>query len=134
MKTEDLYDYAELNNIEIYDFPLDGHKALSLPLEDGVCAVAMDTYRIPESAVKLALAHELGHCMTHTFYTPSTPMVTRARCENRAKKWAVRHLVSEEQLHVLLNKHREIWEIAEILEVDEETVIQAINLYYCGHL
>lgn len=134
MTTNELYDYAEENNVEIYDFHLDGHKALSMPLQGGVCAVAMDTLRMSSKDEKEALAHELGHCMTHTFYTPSTPMVTRARCEVRAKKWAVKHLIPENKLFCAIRRGLELWELAELFEVDEVLVVQAINLYFYNHI
>ena len=134
MTVNELYDLAEKNKVEIYDFPLYGRKALSLPLEDGVCAVAMDTFRLTANDEKAVLAHELGHCMTHTFYSPSTPMVTRARCENRAMKWAVRHLITEDELVNAIAQNRQPWEIAEMYELDEETVYMAMELYYYGHL
>lgn len=134
MNTTQLYNFAEKNNVQIYSFRLDGHKALSVPLEDGVCAVAMDVRRMSQTDEKEALAHELGHCMTGTFYTSASPMVTRARCETKARKWAVRHLVSERQLRRLVSGGNEVWEIAEILDVDEKTVVDAVNLYYYNHL
>ena len=134
MTAVQLYRFAEDNDIEIYDFRLNGRKALSMPLQGGVCAVAMDTLTMTQTDEIEALAHELGHCMTHTFYTPSTPMVTRARCEVRAKKWAVKHLVPERQLMRLLSAGREPWEIAEILGVEEQTVIDAVNLYLYNHI
>lgn len=134
MTAVQLYQFAEDNDIEIYDFRLNGRKALSMPLQGGVCAVAMDTLTMTQTDEIEALAHELGHCMTHTFYTPSTPMVTRARCEVRAKKWAVKHLVPERQLMRLLSAGREPWEIAEILGIEEQTVIDAVNLYFYNHI
>ena len=134
MTAVQLYQFAEDNDIEIYDFRLNGRKALSMPLQGGVCAVAMDTLTMTQTDEIEALAHELGHCMTHTFYTPSTPMVTRARCEVRAKKWAVKHLVPERQLMRLLSAGREPWEIAEILGIEEQTVIDAVNLYLYNHI
>ena len=134
MTTFQLYDYAEQNNVEVYNFPLGGRKALSIPLEGGVCAVAMDTFRMTASDEKEALAHELGHCMTHTFYTPVTPMVTRARCEVRAIKWAIRHIIPEASFMYYLRQGRELWELADIFEVDPELIEKAANLYLYNHI
>lgn len=134
MTTLDLYAYAQKNDVAVYDFHLEGRKALSVPLEDGVCAVAMDTLRMSSKDEKLALAHELGHCMTHTFYNEKTPCVTRSRCETRAMKWAVKHLVDEGKLRRAIRAEMQVWEIAELFEVDELTIEQAVNLYFYNHI
>lgn len=65
----DLYGLAEEHGTEIYWFDLGTAESLSLPLEDGSCAIAMDPWRMPTLAdEKVKLAHELGHCETGSFY------------------------------------------------------------------
>ena len=61
----DLYGLAEEHGTEIYWFDLGTAESLSLPLEDGSCAIAMDPWRMSTLAdEKVKLAHELGHCET----------------------------------------------------------------------
>ena len=129
MTTNELYDYAEANGIGVYDFRLDGRKALAVPN-----AIALDTLRMTARDEKLILAHEVGHCMTNTFYTEATPGVTRSRCETRATKWAVKHLIEEAKLRAALAQGYQLWEIAELFEVDELTIEQAVNLYFYNHI
>lgn len=65
----DLYGLAEEHGTEIYWFDLGTAESLSLPLEDGSCAIAMDPWRMSTLAdEKVKLAHELGHCETGAFY------------------------------------------------------------------
>lgn len=129
MTTNDLYDLAEANDICVYDFRLEGRKALAVP-----GAIALDTQRMTARDEKLILAHEIGHCMTHTFYTAATPNVTLSRCETRAMKWAVKRLVDENRLRAALARGYELWELADLFEVDEITIEQAINLYFYNHI
>ena len=58
----DLYDLAEIHNIGVYWFDLGAAESLSLQMEDGSCAIAMDPWRLPTVADEtVKLAHELGH-------------------------------------------------------------------------
>ena len=57
----DLYDLAEIHNIGVYWFDLGAAESLSLQMEDGSCAIAMDPWRLPTVADEtVKLAHELG--------------------------------------------------------------------------
>ena len=65
----ELYDLAEQHQTPVYWFDLGAAESLSLQMEDGSCAIAMDPWRIPTlSDEKVKLAHELGHCETGAFY------------------------------------------------------------------
>ena len=55
----DLYGLAEEHGTEIYWFDLGTAESLSLPLEDGSCAIAMDPWRMSTLAdEKVKLAHD----------------------------------------------------------------------------
>ena len=57
----DLYGLAEEHGTEIYWFDLGTAESLSLPLEDGSCAIAMDPWRMPTLAdEKVKLAQLVG--------------------------------------------------------------------------
>ena len=43
----DLYDLAEQHGTPVYWFDLGAAESLSLQMEDGSCAIAMDPWRIP---------------------------------------------------------------------------------------
>ena len=71
----DLYGLAEEHGTEIYWFDLGTVESLSLPLEDGSCAIAMDPWRMSTLAdEKVKLAHELGHAF-HDQQVFSHPLV-----------------------------------------------------------
>lgn len=70
----DLYGLAEEHGTEIYWFDLGTAESLSLPLEDGSCAIAMDPWRMSTLAdEKVKLAHELGHAKPGRFTTATPP-------------------------------------------------------------
>ena len=89
-----LYDLAEQHGTPVYWFDLGAAESLSLQMEDGSCAIAMDPWRIPTlSDEKVKLAHELGHCETGAFYNRYAARDVRQKHENRANKWAYKKLV-----------------------------------------
>lgn len=80
----DLYGLAEEHGTEIYWFDLGTAESLSLPLEDGSCAIAMDPWRMSTLAdEKVKLAHEMGHCETGAFYNRYAARDVRQKYENR---------------------------------------------------
>lgn len=68
--------------------------------EDGGCAIALDPQKLRSLAdEKYKLAHELGHGPDGpAFYQCLTPLDERGRCEVRADRWAIRHLLPFEAL------------------------------------
>ena len=115
----DLYGLAEEHGTEVYWFDLGTAESLSLPLEDGSCAIAMDPWRMSTLAdEKVKLAHEMGHCETGAFY------------ENRANKWAYKKLVPQDELaEACLQGYREPWELAEYFGVTEDFLRGALKYY-----
>ena len=81
----ELYNLAEQHGTPVYWFDLGATESLSLQMEDGSCAIAMDPWRIPTLAEeKVKLAHELGHCETGAFYNRYATRDVRQKHENRA--------------------------------------------------
>lgn len=127
----DLYGLAEEHGTEIYWFDLGTAESLSLPLEDGSCAIAMDPWRMPTLAdEKVKLAHELGHCETGSFYNRYAARDIRQKYENRANKWAYKKLVPQDELvEACLQGYREPWELAEYFGVTEDFLRGALKYY-----
>ena len=127
----DLYDLAEIHNIGVYWFDLGAAESLSLQMEDGSCAIAMDPWRLPTVADEtVKLAHELGHCQTGSFYHKLTPLQTRERCEWRAEKWAILQLLPLSDIDRCVRQgYTEPWEISEQLDVPESLVRKALAYY-----
>ena len=89
-RLQDLYRTADRLGLQVCCFPLHNSPAISSP--DG--CIGLDKEKLPTSAEELAcLAHEMGHCVTGGFYTMESSMIQRARCEQRAERWAIRRLV-----------------------------------------
>lgn len=131
-----LYDLARQQNIEVIPFPLPENKSMSLMYDGGACVIGIDP-RIqnggPEERVHLG--HELGHCITGSFYNIYAAQDCRQRHENRANKWAVQRLIPVEALdEALADGCSELWELAERFGVTEEFVKKAVCFYVHGNM
>ena len=121
-----LYDIADKNNIPVYNYPLNPIKSMSVP-----GAIGIDCKKTKsETEEKEQLAHELGHCLTNSFYTGTSPYELRAQKEYRADKWAVKTLIPYDKLlNALKHNITEIWELAEFFDVSEDLIKKALKLY-----
>ena len=131
-----LYEEAEQNGIEVDCFSLKKVESLSLMDEDGICHIAIDPFQLTSTADEtVKLAHELGHCRTGSFYTRSGPLDLRSRLENRADKWAIRKLITSEDLSdAVADGCTEIWQLAEYFNVTEDFARKAVSLHTRGSL
>jgi hypothetical protein len=115
-----LYDLAKQDDIPIDYFPLRKREAVSLmDISDGKCYIAIDPSKLSsEIDEMMKLAHELGHCETGSFYNIYAICDVRRKCENRADKWAVKNIISVEELdEAIANGYTEIWSLAEYFGV-----------------
>lgn len=128
-----LYRYAEDQNIDVDLRPMPLAEALSVSLPDGTCAIALDPRKLTGTADETEkLAHELGHCMTGSFYGRCTPLDERGRCETRAERWAIRRVLPYEALKGAMEGGlTELAQLAEYFEVPEQMIRKAIA-YYTG--
>ena len=104
--------------------------------EDGRCFVAIDPARIRDEADGRAkLAHELGHCVTGAFYNRYSDYDNRQRHENKADKWAVCAIVTEDELdEAVAEGCVTLWELAEHFGVPEPFMKKAVCWYTYGNL
>lgn len=131
MHLAELYRCARQNNIPILRYPLPRCGSMSLP---GV--IGMDS-RVCDGGARetVHLSHELGHCLTGSFYNRYTPYDVRRRHENRADKWAVRSLIPAPELdEAIASGHTQMWELAEHFGVTEEFMRKAVCLHVHGNL
>ena len=131
-----LYDLAQKQYIKIYTFPMEYSRSMSVMTDDGKCFVGMDP-RIQDGSVRerVHLAHELGHCVTGSFYNIHAAVDCRQRHENRANKWAVKQLIPVDALDdAIAGGCTEFWELAEKFGVTEDFVRKAVCLYVHGNL
>lgn len=136
METRDLYRFADKKNIEILDYPMPYCGSMSIMDEDGNCYIGIDVALMDTDAVeKVHLAHELGHCMTGSFYSRHTAVDSRQRHEIRADKWAIRKLIPVDKLDSAVAEGcTELWELAERFGVTEGFMKKAICLYVHGNV
>lgn len=131
----ELFQAAEENGvtIEYCRLPLNG--SVSAPGEKGDF-ILMDYDLIgagPDEWVHLA--HELGHCVTGSFYNRYAVLDVRRKHENRADKWAVKKLLSVEALdEAVADGCTEMWELAERFGVTQEFMEKAVCLYTYGNM
>ena len=133
---EDIYRIAEELQITVDHFRLSKREALSLMDDDGQCYIALDPYRIASNLdERNKLAHELGHCVTGSFYNRYAAIDSRQRHENRADKWAILQLIPVDELdEAIAEGDTEFWELAERFGVSEQFVKKAICLYVHGNV
>ena len=75
------------------------------------------------------LAHDKWHLKLGAFYTIASPFVLREQMEYKVKKRALMEIVPLKQLKELLLADICLAEIAEILEVTQNDILQAYLLY-----
>lgn len=131
-----LYRLAERRGIEIIPFSLPETGSLSIQDEDGTCYIGMDEgHNCTEAEERTHLAHELGHCVTGSFYSRYTAVDSRQRHENRADKWSVRRLIPKSDLdEAIAAGYTELWELADFFGVTEDLIKKAVCLYTYGNV
>lgn len=136
MEIDELYQFADRNGIDVDWMPMRRASSLSVMLPDGSTAIAIDLMSVGSTANhKCGLGHELGHCVTGSFYNRYTPYDIVARHEKRADKWAIHRLVPLQELKDAVKEgYTEIWELAERFNVTEDFMRKAIWLYKYGNL
>lgn len=127
-----LYQTAEAEDITVDCFDLNNREALSLLDDDGKCYIAINPFKLrSESDELIKLAHEMGHCMTGSFYNRWSTLDLRRKHERRAEIWAIKKVLPEEDLYNMFRKGiSEPWELAEELQLPEDFVRKAIAYYY----
>lgn len=136
MKTlTSLYRCAERKGIQVLDFPLPQSASMSIDNGD-LCYIGIDRTQIQtEADERTRLAHELGHCVTGSFYSRYTAVDCRQRHENRADKWAIRRLISAADLDAAVaNGYTELWDLADFFGVTEDFIKKAVCFYTHGNL
>lgn len=109
-----------------------------LPLNESISARGKDgdfillDYSLLYAGIqeRVHLAHELGHCLTGSFYNRYSTHDIRGRHEYRADKWAIHRLIPRAELEQAVTKGVcESWELAEHFSVTEDLIQKALTLY-----
>ena len=133
--TLSLYRLAEKRGIEILRADLPANGSVSVQLASGQCCIGVDENVLEgSSALRVHLAHELGHCENGSFYTRRAPQNARQWHENRADKWAIHRLIPRCELDAAIAAgHTDMWDLAEFFGVTEQFMRKAVSLYIHGN-
>lgn len=136
MQTAQLYHLAQQENIEVLPYPLPQNGSMSVMLDSGRCYVGLDpAIQDGGAQERVHLSHELGHCVTGSFYNIYAAVDCRRRHENRADKWAVTTLIRVEELdNAIAQGCTEVWELAEYFQVTETFIRKALCWYVHGNM
>ena len=136
MEIPALYDFARQQNIEVFPYPLPKTGSLSFMEDSGECYIGMDdSVRDGNVQERVHLGHELGHCVTGSFYNIHAAVDCRRRHENKADKWAVQALIPVEELdNAIAEGCTEVWELAERFGVTEEFIRKTVCYYVHGNM
>lgn len=136
MESLALYDLAKQQNIEVLRYPMAQNGSVSTMLPDGSCYIGIDPAILDDHAQELVhLSHELGHCLTGSFYNIHAAVDHRQRHENRADKWAIRAVIPVEDLDdAVADGCIELWSLADRFGVTEEFMKKAVCLYVHGNV
>ena len=136
MELKQLYDLAKQENIPVYRFSLPETGSMSVMTEDGRCCIGMDpSLGDGDAAERVHFGHELGHCITGSFYNIHAAVDCRQRHENRADKWAIQALIPVEELDDAIARGcTEVWELAERFQVTEDFIRKTVCWYVHGNL
>lgn len=132
MNLVNLYRLAESESIPVYCFELPLTRSMSV-CNNELCAIAIDPFALESTAQeKVLLGHELGHCVTGSFYNRYSDYDVKAKAEYKADKWAVKKLIPKDELKSAADSGiTEVWELAEYFNVTEDFVKKAIYIYGC---
>lgn len=136
MRNDALYDYAAQQNIEVISFPMEENSSMSLMTQPGACYIGIDP-RLQNGGIqeRVHLSHEIGHCVTGSFYNIHAAIDCRKRHENKADKWAIEHLIPVEALDdAVAHGCTEFWELADRFDVTEEFIKKAVCYYVHGNV
>ena len=131
-----LYELASQQNIEVLQYPMERNGSMSIMLDDGTCFIGIDpTTRDGSIQERVHLGHELGHCVTGSFYNIHAAIDYRQRHENRADKWAIQHLIPVEDLdEAVADGCTDLWSLADRFGVTEEFIKKAVCYYVHGNV
>lgn len=134
--TQYLYRFADKAGVPVIPYPLPDTGSLSYQDAAFRCYIGIDPSLLEqESCHKVHLAHELGHCMTGSFYNIHAARDLRQRHENRADKWAIHKLISARELdRAVAMGYTDLWALAEYFGVSEDFMRKTVCWYTHGNL
>jgi len=138
LDTNALYDFAEQARADVIRarLPVNKSAIINQAREGYDYTIGLD-YSLREDSPehRTDLGHEVGHASGGFLYDERTPQQVRGRCEFRANKWSITHLVPEDELREQIRQGRgQTWELAEYFRVTEDHVKMALCWYFLGSM
>lgn len=132
MTLDELYEFAESRNIDIYSAALPLTKSVSIMDDDLNCYIGIDYDRTENIAnEKMYLAHEIGHCVKGAFYNRHSKLDLISKHEYSADKWACENLLPKCEMETAFRKgYVEVWQLAEYFCVPESLVKKALWIHF----
>nr|DAO04664.1 MAG TPA: IrrE protein [Caudoviricetes sp.] len=131
---EELECIAEDEDITVLNTDCPECGSISLMTPDGSCYIGLDNKEMTKAEELVHMAHELGHCVTGSFYNRYAKFDIISKHEQSANKWAVKKLIPEDELIAAFECGiMEIWELAEHFGVTEDFMIFACEFYGYYH-
>lgn len=129
MENLDLYQLASQEAIEVHSCKMEGGSASTML--EGDCYIALDPcVREGSDIERMHLAHELGHCITGSFYNPYSELDIREKHEWRANAWAYRQVVPQDKLELCFRRGlTEPWQMEEVFDLPARFIRQAMEYY-----
>lgn len=122
----DLDSYAADRGIDVFYDEIPQSQAIAVP---GAVCLDWSLLACP-AARSVFLAHELGHVETGAFYSRGVSVLDRRRAELRAERWAIRRLVSREDLlSALRSGFTTVFDLSEKLGLPEDVIRKALSVY-----
>lgn len=128
MEINRLYSIAEKSGITVERFDLKENGSVSVKSGQNLY-VALDN-EMSGAKEKVCLAHEIGHCVTLSFYNMYSPLDIRGKHERKAQNWAIKALVPKTKLKTALKKgYDNVYSLAEYFGVTTDFMLQAVEFY-----
>ena len=117
-------------NIELIDYRMTNGDAVTVKCIDSY-GIFVDRSKFEDSGSEfVALAHEYGHCKSGATHHLSSPLEMIEQHEYRADRAAVHEFLPFEKIREAFEHGcAELWQLAEFLDMPEEFVKKAIEIY-----
>lgn len=128
METNKLYCLAEKQGVTVDRFNVSSNKSVSVKYGNNLY-VGLDG-ELSGASEKVCLAHELGHCMTYSFYNIYSPFDIREKHEKKADKWAIKKLIPKTNyMRAVKNGYDNVFSLAEYFGVTTDFMQKAVDFY-----
>lgn len=132
MELNKLYDVAEKEKIEIYNYQIENCEGMFLHYNNfNVIALNNKLIKTTKKEIEV-LAEELGHYYMNATYPPNTDNIELiSRQEFRAKKWSYLVLIPIEEIKKAVKKgNKNIDELADYFDVTDKFMQEALFFYF----